>query len=161
MSVRKPDRVGVLFVCTANICRSPMVEGAFRAAASRLGVIDRFEIASAGTHDSHAGERPDHRAIASARSRGIDIAGIRARQVGRADFGRFQWILAMEPANLRALSALRPAEFSGHLGLLLDLLPQAESREVPDPYYGAADGFERVLDLAQAASDALLARLLE
>ena len=138
-----------------------MAAGAFRLAASRLGVGDRFDIDSAGTHNHHVGESADHRAIIAARNRGIDIAKSRARQFTKADFARFAWILAMESANLRVLSALRPMEFDGHLGLLLDIVPQSPIREVPDPYFGAAGGFERVLDLAQSANDALLARLLE
>ena len=91
--------------------------------------------------------------------RGYDLATLRGRQVGRADFARFDWILAMDRANLRALEAMRPRGFAGHLGLFLELAPELGVAEVPDPYAGGAADFSRVLDLIEPASDALLARL--
>jgi protein-tyrosine phosphatase len=150
---------GVLFVCMGNICRSPTAEGVFRVAAARAGLIERLHIDSAGTHGYHAGEPPDHRAIAAARARGYDIAARRARQVELDDFARFHWILAMDQANLRVLTELRPGDFQGHLGLFLDLAPELGTREMPDPYYGAAAGFQRVLDLSETVSNALVVRL--
>ncbi|MCC7327613.1 MAG: low molecular weight phosphotyrosine protein phosphatase [Burkholderiales bacterium] len=153
-------RVGVLFVCMGNICRSPTAEGVFRAAAQRIGLIDCFDIDSAGTLGEHAGSPPDRRAIHAARMRGYDISALRARQVVHADFARFDWILAMDRTNLRELTALRPSDFRGHLGLYLDLVSGIDAREVPDPYFGGPQHYELVLDLAEAASDALVARLL-
>lgn len=149
----------ILFVCLGNICRSPTAEGVFRARAARAGLADHLEIDSAGTGDWHVGHPPDRRAIAAAASRGYDLAGLRARQVATSDFHRFGWILAMDHANLRDLAALRPRAFEGHLGLFLDVAPELDVREVPDPYYGGADGFERVLDLIETASDALIERV--
>jgi protein-tyrosine phosphatase len=151
--------LGVLFVCMGNICRSPTAEGVFRLAAARAGLLDRLRIDSAGTHGYHAGEPPDHRAVAAARARGYDIAAQRARQVEPEDFARFHWILAMDQANLRVLTEMRPRGYPGHLGLYLDLAPELGTREMPDPYYGGADGFHRVLDLSEAAGNALVARL--
>ena len=84
---------------------------------------------------------------------------MRARQVGPGDFARFGWILAMDRTNLRELEAMRPSAFEGHLGLFLDLAPELGVREVPDPYYGGRDGFERVLDLVEAASPSLIERI--
>ena len=150
---------GVLFVCMGNICRSPTAEGVFRVAAARAGLLERLHIDSAGTHGYHAGEPPDHRAIVAARARGYDIAARRARQVDRDDFARFHWILAMDQANLRVLTELRPREYQGHLGLFLDLAPEVGTREMPDPYYGGAAGFQRVLDLSEVVSNTLVARL--
>lgn len=150
---------GVLFVCMGNICRSPTAEEVFRVAAQRSGLLEQLHIDSAATHGYHAGEPPDHRAIVAARARGYDIAARRARQVEREDFARFHWILAMDQANLRVLTELRPRGYQGHLGLYLDLAPELGTREMPDPYYGGQDGFQRVLDLSEAVSHALVTRL--
>ncbi len=149
----------VLFVCTGNICRSPTAEAVFREHAARAGLDGSLLIESAGTGAWHVGEPPDHRAIVHARRRGYDLAALRARQVQREDFTRFAWILAMDMHNLRDLVALRPARYPGHLGLLLDFVPDIGTREVPDPYFGGPEGFEAVLDLMERASAALLARI--
>jgi len=150
---------GVLFVCMGNICRSPIAEGVFRHALKEAGLVGSVQIDSAGTHGYHAGEPPDRRALLAARNRGYDLASIRARQVERDDFARFDWILAMDEANMRALAEMRPGDYAGHLGLYLDLLPELGTREMPDPYYGGPEGFERVLDLTERVTPALLARL--
>ena len=152
--------VGVLFVCMGNICRSPTAEGVFRAAVERAGLARRVRAASAGIGDWHVGSPPDRRAIQAARRRGYDLTALRGRQIEVADFARFGWILAMDDANMRALAAMKPPDFGGHLGLLLDFAPELGVREVPDPYYGAPAGFDRVLDLVEAATAGLLARLL-
>ena len=155
----QPSRTSVLFVCMGNICRSPTAEAVFREHAERAGLGHRLLIDSAGTGDWHVGEPPDHRAIVHARRRGYDLASLRARQVRRDDFSRFAWILAMDMGNLRDLVALRPRDYPGHLGLLLDFVPDVVAREVPDPYFGGPEGFEAVLDLMERASVALLARI--
>ena len=152
-------RDAVLFVCLGNICRSPTAEGVFRAALVQLGLAERIFADSAGIGDWHVGSPPDRRAIQAARRRGYDLTSLRGRQFVPADFTRFGWILAMDVSNLRALEVMRPPAFNGHLGLLLDLVPGAPVREVPDPYYGGPDGFERVLDLAEQASAELIARM--
>ena len=154
-------RASVLFVCMGNICRSPTAETVFRERAKRAGLADRLRIESAGIGDWHAGQPPDHRAIIHARRRGYDLAALRARQVTREDFARFDFILAMDLRNLRDLQSLRPAEFAGHLGLLLDFVPELGLREVPDPYFGGAEGFEAVLELTERAADALLEHIRE
>src|SRR5437868_10045039 len=100
---RAGGKVGVLFVCMGNICRSPSAEGVFRAVAKREGWMRKLLVDSAGTHDFHIGEPPDARAIASAQRRGYDIAKLRARQVEAKDFARFGWILAMDSNNLHRL----------------------------------------------------------
>jgi protein-tyrosine phosphatase len=152
-------RTSVLFVCLGNICRSPTAEAVFRAKVQRSALAGRVGIDSAGTGGWHAGDPPDWRAIAHAANRGYDLSPLRARQVARADFERHDWILAMDRSNLRDLEALKPPDYRGHLGLFLDLAPSTGMREVPDPYDGGPDGFERVLDLIEAAGDALVARL--
>jgi protein-tyrosine phosphatase len=150
----------VLFVCMGNICRSPTAESVFRAHVERAGFQHRLLIESAGIGHWHVGQPPDERAIVHGRRRGYDLSCLRARQVVREDFVRFDWILAMDLHNLRDLEILRPATYSGHLGLFLDLVPDLRLREVPDPYFGGADGFEQVLELTERASQALLERIL-
>lgn len=149
----------VLFVCMGNICRSPTAAGVFRAAAHQAGLAGRIRVDSAGLGDWHAGSPPDRRAIQAARRRGYDLTALRARQVAVEDFTRFGWILAMDESNLRGLTAMRPPDYGGHLGLLLDFAPELGVREVPDPYYGGPAGFDRVLDLIEASTARLLERL--
>src|SRR5262245_48800944 len=144
-----------------NICRSPTAEGVFRAAAERAGLSRQFRVDSAGTHDYHVGEPPDARAIESALRRGYDIRRLRARQLAPRDYARFDWIFVMDRRNLREVASRRPRDYAGRIGLLLDCAPNLGVREVPDPYYGGTDGFEHVLDLIEAASDALLQRVTE
>lgn len=149
----------VLFVCLGNICRSPMAEGVFRAAADRAGLTGRVRADSAGIGDWHVGSPPDPRAVQAARRRGYDLASLRGRKVEATDFARFGWILAMDEANLQALSEMKPRDFVGHLGLLLDFAPALGVREVPDPYYGGPEGFDRVLDLVEPAMTGLIAEV--
>jgi protein-tyrosine phosphatase len=149
-------RLGVLFVCMGNICRSPIAEGVFRHKLGAAGLDGIVRVDSAGTHGYHSGEPPDRRAQAHAAVRAYDLSSLRARQVTKADFERFDYVLAMDESNLKVLEELRPPGFSGHLGLLLDFTPGAGYREVPDPYYGGPAGFELVLDLIEPAADALV-----
>jgi protein-tyrosine phosphatase len=145
----------VLFVCLGNICRSPLAEGLARRRARERGLDWSFD--SAGTGDWHAGEPPDPRAVALARRRGTPIDDLRARQVTREDFARFDLILAADADNLRQLEALRPADSHARLALLLDWCGIEPQGAVPDPWYGDEAGFERVYELLARAIDALLA----
>jgi protein-tyrosine phosphatase len=154
----EPD-AAVLFVCLGNICRSPTAEGVFRVALERAGLAGRVRTDSAGLGDWHIGAPPDRRAIQAARRRGYDLTALRGRQVEPADFLQFGWILGMDDANLRALTAMKPPDFGGHLGLLLEFAPQTQLREIPDPYFGGPEGFDRVLDLIEASAAGLVARL--
>ncbi len=153
--------VKVLFVCMGNICRSPTAEAVFRARVEEAGLSDAIRIDSAGTHDYHIGEPPDTRTQRAALKRGYDMSALRGRQVERADFGRFDYVLAMDNANLSILERLRPADADSHLGLFLEFAARHSEREVPDPYYGGADGFERVLDMVEDASAGLLRHIRE
>lgn len=148
----------VLFVCLGNICRSPTAEGVFRHKVREAGLEGRIDIDSAGTGDWHVGKAPDDRSSQAALLRGYDLSSQRARQVLRDDFQRFDLILAMDHDNLARLQALRPASGGAELDLFLRRY-QLALDEVPDPYYGGADGFEQVLDLIEQASDALLAEI--
>ena len=150
----------VLFVCMGNICRSPTAEGVFRRLYRELAPDIEIHIDSAGTHAYHIGEPPDARSQAAARARGVDISGHRGRQVRIEDFHSFDYVLAMDVANLRRLQALRPQDARAELRLLLEYAPQVPHKEVPDPYYGGAGGFEEVLDLVEHAGRGLLAEIL-
>lgn len=150
----------VLFVCLGNICRSPTAHGVLAQRLREQGLEGRVQVDSCGTGDWHVGRPPDARAREAAARRGYDLNDLRARQVTRADFARFDYILAMDASNLADLERLRPEDHSGHLGLLLEFAPHAPRREVPDPYYGGEDGFGEVLDLVEAAVDGLLEEIL-
>jgi|SRR5688572_1620144 protein-tyrosine phosphatase len=149
----------VLFVCTGNICRSPTAEGVFRHCVEKAGLADRIVSDSAGTHDYHVGEPPDPRTQAAARRRGYELCELRARRVRRDDFERFDYVLAMDETHLHHLERLCPPQHAHKLKLFLDFGAGGESREVPDPYYGGAEGFERVLDLVEGAAQGLLRHL--
>ena len=149
----------VLFVCLGNICRSPTAEGVFRAALDRAGLAGRVRTASAGLGDWHVGSPPDRRAIQAASRRGYDLTALRGRQVEPEDFARFGWILCMDESNLRALDRNETAGIRRTPRLLLDFAPELGVREVPDPYYGGPEGFDRVLDLIEASTAGLVARL--
>ena len=148
--------VGVLFVCMGNICRSPTAEGVFRKLHRELAPKIPLQVDSAGTHAYHIGEPPDPRSQEAAKVRGVDISGHRGRQVSLEDFLVFDYVLAMDQGNLRRLQAIRPKDGRAELGLLLDYAEGVALKEVPDPYYGGAGGFERVLDLVEAGSRGLL-----
>ena len=143
-----------------NICRSPTAEGVVRQLLLTRASDLVVELDSAGTHDYHIGAAPDARAIQAAQRRGIDLAGLRARQVIADDFAKFDWVLAMDEQNLADLRRIAPAHSHQRIKLMMDFAPELGVRNVPDPYYGSARGFEEVLDLLQAASEGLLADLL-
>jgi protein-tyrosine phosphatase len=149
----------VLFVCLGNICRSPTAEGVLRHLAALEAPDLALDIDSAGTADYHIGAPPDPRSQRAALKRGVDISGLRARQVAADDFARFDLILAMDAENLRDLQAMRPRHSRAAVKLFLDYAPDLKLRNVPDPYYGQAAAFEEVLDLTTAASRRLLAAL--
>ena len=144
----------ILFVCLGNICRSPTAEGVVRSIAAREFPGVPVEVDSAGTADYHVGEPPDRRSVAAARRRGYDLSGLRARQVTAADFSHFDYILAMDRANLAELER-SGARGRAHLGLFMEFAPGGDT-EVPDPYYGGSEDFERVLDLCEAGARGLL-----
>ena len=149
----------ILFVCLGNICRSPMAEGVFRRVAEEEGLIDRFEIDSAGLGDWHIGQAPDHRAQKAARSRGVDISDQSARQVEDEDFDRFDLLLVMDRENYAELKARAPREARAKIRPFLDFAPHVGTKDVPDPFFGGAEGFDQALDLIEAASRGLLASL--
>ncbi|MEX0374255.1 low molecular weight protein-tyrosine-phosphatase [Spiribacter pallidus] len=150
------DQVKVLFVCMGNICRSPTAEGVFRHKLMQAGLDGYIHTDSAGTHDYHIGRPPDARSVEEARSRGINISDLRARQVDRFDFEFFDHILAMDAANLEYLTAMAPAAHRERLDPLLGYAPQLGTQWVPDPYFGGRHGFRQVYDLIDPAAEGLL-----
>jgi protein-tyrosine phosphatase len=152
-------RLSVLVVCTGNICRSPTGEGVLRHVASARGLADRVRVASAGTHDYHVGDAPDPRTMKHASKRGYDLSSQRAAQVSRDDFNDFDYILAMDRTHLRALRSMQPAGSKAKLGLFLEASGKWKGEDVPDPYYGGVEGFERVLDMVEEAAERWLDRL--
>ncbi|MBD3762838.1 low molecular weight protein-tyrosine-phosphatase [Rhizorhabdus sp.] len=155
MNGAAPSRL--LFVCLGNICRSPLAEGAMRAAAARAGVA--VEVDSAGTGDWHVGRPPDPRAIATAARHGIDISGLRGRQVRIEDFDRFDRLIALDADNLRNLRRLAPPSAGALLSLLLDHAPGRQGQAVADPYFGEDAGFETAWADIMAGVDGLIAEL--
>jgi protein-tyrosine phosphatase len=142
---------GVLFVCLGNICRSPTAEGVARALAEGRGLP--VAVDSAGTGAWHVGEPPDRRMQAAARAAGYDLSHQRARQVTQADFSRFDLIVAMDRDNRRDVEALRPADNSTPVRLMLEFGTSGRS-DVPDPYYEG--GFDAVVGLIEEAAGGLL-----
>jgi protein-tyrosine phosphatase len=151
----------VLMVCLGNICRSPTAEGVLRHLAAQEAPGLALEIDSAGTADYHIGAAPDLRSQRAALRRGIDISGLRGRQVAAKDFAHFDLILAMDQDNLRELQAIQPRNSRASLQLFLEYAPELGLRDVPDPYYRDTAAFEKVLDLTTAASRGLLRALQE
>jgi len=147
--------VKILFVCLGNICRSPTAEGVFRAIAAQELADLELTIDSAGTAGYHVGEPPDRRMREAAARRGYEISHLRARMVEPTDFEQFDLILAMDLQNLSTLERRAPAQMRQRVRLFLEYAPEAGVSEVPDPYYGGANGFEHVLDLIEAASRGL------
>jgi protein-tyrosine phosphatase len=151
----------ILFVCLGNICRSPTAEAVFREVLKRDAPDLDIQIDSAGTGGYHIGEPPDARAQTAARRRGYDMSALRARQVQTDDFQHFDLILAMDEDNLAVLQDRAPATARDRVRLFLEFAPHADRVDVPDPYYGGANGFEEVLDLVEAASVGLIRHLRE
>jgi protein-tyrosine phosphatase len=158
MAGQKPV-VRVLFVCMGNICRSPTAEGVFKHYVAEAGLADRIASDSAGTHDYHIGEPADPRAQQAASRRGYDLGPLRGRQVNHGDFAYFDYVLAMDETNLRALERLCPTQHSHKLKLFMEFSTSAGMREVPDPYGGGPKGFELVLDMVEQAARGLLHHL--
>ena len=157
----RPTRV--LFVCLGNICRSPTAEGVMRALVNEAGMEDRIQLESAGTGAWHVGSPPDRRASEAASARGVELGG-RARQVRAEDFEDFDLLLAMDGENARELRRQAQGdEERAKVRLLREFDPAsagAADLDVPDPYYGAAGGFDEVFELVHAACDGLLEQIV-
>jgi low molecular weight protein-tyrosine phosphatase len=153
--------IRVLFVCTGNVCRSPMARGVFERALERAGLSDEVEVDAAGTHAFHLDAAADPRAQEAMARRGIDISDSRARRLAPADFRRFDYLIAMDMENYRFVEALRPQDTRPVIRLFMEYAPHFRMSEIPDPYYGSSWWFDRVLDMIDAAAEGLMAELQE
>ena len=158
--MNQKNKVNVLFVCMGNICRSPTAQGVFEKQVRDAGLDAVIGIDSAGTHAYHVGNGADGRAQATARNRGIDLSGQRARQVNANDFALFDYVLAMDSDNYDILASACPAKYADRLFRYLEFAPEL-GRDVPDPYYGGPQGFENVFDMVETAGANLLAHIRE
>lgn len=154
--MNKNANIRVLFICMGNICRSPTAQGMFEYLLEEAQLSEHIDVDSAGTHAYHIGEKPDKRATQAAAGRGIDLSRQRARCVEAADFVRFDYVLAMDSSNLDDLLAICPQAQQNKIRLFLEFAQDLSEREVPDPYYGGEQGFERVMDLIEMGARALL-----
>ncbi|RED51261.1 low molecular weight protein-tyrosine-phosphatase [Aestuariispira insulae] len=152
--------IRILFVCTGNICRSPTGEGVFRHLLAEAGLSDRIETDSCGMGAWHVGEAPDPRTVKAARARGIDLSDLRARKIRAADFHDFDYLLAMDRGHYDEMVAQAPVGTEAKIRMFLEPVAKGSANaDVPDPYYGGADGFELVLDLIDEASRAWIDQL--
>ncbi|WP_298466060.1 low molecular weight protein-tyrosine-phosphatase [uncultured Erythrobacter sp.] len=151
------DKPALLFVCLGNICRSPLAEGAMRKAAAETGLD--IEIDSCGTAAYHVGEPPDPRSVATAAAKGSDISDLRGRQLIKADFTRFTHIFAMDHQNLRNIEAVRPADATAHVSLLMDIVEGREGAAIADPYYDGEEHFEFTWQDVWAAAQAIATQI--
>ena len=142
-----------------NICRSPSAEAIVRSMAKQKGLASLLEVDSAGTHAYHEGELPDPRVKKVAAKRAYDLSGIRARRLVERDYEYFDRILAMDRQNLDFMQRFCPPEFRNKLGLFMKFAKGAIQDEIPDPYYGGGDGFERTFDLCEQAGKGLVSMI--
>jgi protein-tyrosine phosphatase len=149
-------KIRVLLVCTENICRSPMAEGLLRHYLQESDLRTKVEVTSVGTRASLPGCRPDQRAQKVAAARGIDISGIKARRVTARKLQQSDFIFVMDSANMRDLLQLCSLEQQGKISYLLSHQSGQPLLEVPDPYYGSAEGFVRVFQIIDDAMADLL-----
>jgi protein-tyrosine phosphatase len=154
------ERTRILFVCLGNICRSPLAEAIFRAEARQHGLEDHFEIDSAGTSGYHSGCGPDRRSVEAARQRGVEVCGT-SRQITHDDLHHFDYVIAMDGENFADIDQLKAAvDGTASIHRLREWDPEGDSPDVPDPYYGGTNGFERVHDIVERSCAALLQALL-
>ena len=150
----------VCFVCTGNICRSPMAESVFRARIAEAGLDALVEVDSAGTGGWHQGDGADPRTVSVLEENGYDSSHT-ARQFQPSWFSRLDLVIALDTGHLKALRRLaRTPEDAAKVRLLRSYDPAAgDDLDVPDPYYGGLDGFEECLEMVEAASEGLLAEI--
>lgn len=153
-----PPRISLCFVCLGNICRSPTAEGIFLQRVAHEGLSDAFHIDSAGTSGAHAGAPADARSRFTAETHGVSLPS-RSRPVSGADFARFDLIIPMDSANLAYLERLRPEGAHAQLYRLLDFSTDMPFDDVPDPYYGGQDGFDKVFRICTSGCNGLFEAL--
>ena len=152
----------VLFICLGNICRSPLAEGIFQHLVEERGLSDRFLIDSAGTGGWHVGERPDPRSVKVAAEHGVELTGA-ARRLEAEDLRSFDHVIVMDRQNLRDVKNVQKIHGGdGVIRLLREFDADAgKDLDVPDPYYGGPDGFERVYRMVHRSCEGLLVAVLK
>ena len=151
------QRIGILVVCRANVCRSPMAQALLEQRASEAGIARSLRIRSAGTHAGRGGQKPDPRVLRTLAAHGVSVGRIRSRQVETKDFAAHDYLLALDDAIERHLAERSPAELQQRIHPLLRFAPELVETEVPDPYFGNQAGFERVFGLLDAGVSGFLA----
>lgn len=155
------DPVKVLFVCMGNICRSPTAHAVFQKRLEEQGLAGRIVVDSCGTCSWHIGKQPDPRAMEAGLRRGYDLSPLRARQIQADDVEKFDYVLTMDRDNQQVVANLTADDARTQPELFLRYATHHQDDEVPDPYYGDGDGFERVLDLIEDACDGLIREIRE
>ncbi|ORU90342.1 MAG: phosphotyrosine protein phosphatase [Cycloclasticus sp. symbiont of Poecilosclerida sp. M] len=153
--------IRVLFICMGNICRSPTAHGVFRQLVLEKGLQSEIGVDSAGTHAYHVGRQPDGRSMETALKRGIDIRDLVARRVEASDYEEFDYLLVMDKDNFSIVNYEAPERYRSKVKYLLDYATKCAFKEVPDPYYGEGNGFERVIDMIEDACNGLLIEIKE
>jgi protein-tyrosine phosphatase len=153
--MKDSDRIKVLFVCMGNICRSPTAHGVFQSKVDALGLGEKIQVDSAGTHSYHIGSPPDMRSQATAQSRGVDLGKLKARRFSTEDFIDFDYLIGMDRSNMADMLAIKPDDADTGVHLMLDYSNRFEQQEIPDPYFGN-DGFDLVFDMIDDAAIGLL-----
>lgn len=151
--------IGVLFVCLGNICRSPSAQGILEKKLQESGLGDGFFVDSCGTANFNVGKSPDPRAIAASERAGYDISRQIARQIEKADYEKYRYIIAMDRTNLLNVQSWAPPNFEGEIKLMLDYCKHRGSSQIPDPYYAEADHFDGVISLLEQGVDGLVRHL--
>lgn len=157
--------IKILFVCLGNICRSPTAEGVFRHKLNQAGILDGYleniYIDSAGTGGYHIGEKPDPRSRQTALKYGVNLDGLRSRKITLQDFTDYDYILGMDQENVCNMTAICPADHQHKIKLLMDYATDCPGiTEIPDPYSGGIEGFDRVYDFIDRGSEGYLAYLM-
>lgn len=151
--------VKILFVCTGNICRSPSAEAVFRHLVANENLSETIMTDSVGLHGFHVGEPPDARAIAAATKRGYPMRNLRSRRMHPQDFDAFDLFLTMDAGHFEALHELCPDGHGEKIEMFLSAAPDCGATDVPDPFYGTMEGFERALDLIEVGAKAWFERV--
>lgn len=157
-----PNKIKVLFVCLGNICRSPVADGVFKALVDAESLQEYIEVDSAGTSGWHEGGMPDSRMMATSKKHGVPLDHLRSRLFIEQDLSRFDLILAMDKQNVRDIVKLdRDSRFADKVRLFRSFDPEPGNLEVPDPYYGGAQGFEDVYSMVERTSTPLLKHVIQ
>ena len=153
----KDKKIGVLFVCLGNICRSPSAQGIFQHKVDQLGLTEHFLIDSCGTAPFNVGKSPDKRALEATSRFGYDIKDQIARQIQDEDYQTFDYIIPMDRKNMMSLTAWKPADYAGEINLFMHYHPNhLGNTQIPDPYHESVEKFFPIIKIIEEASDGLL-----